>query len=136
MILTFITKLLTGTVFDRLTKVYETKLKAETASEKLAADFAARQIEADLTVRQNAKEIRLATAGFWEMRTITFLIALPFVIHLWAVGLDTVFRFGWGVPKFPTPMDEWEGAILLSFFGVQVISRGFDTLAFIFRNKK
>ncbi|CAM3841517.1 hypothetical protein G6L26_009640 [Agrobacterium radiobacter] len=132
----WIVKLLTGSVLDRLTGLYEKKLQADGAAQKLAAEFAVRQIEADLEVRQNAKEIRLATAGFWEMRTITFLIALPFVIHLWAVGLDTVFRFGWGVPKFPSPMDEWEGAILLSFFGVQVISRGFDTLAFIFRGKK
>ncbi|MGV1944866.1 MULTISPECIES: hypothetical protein [unclassified Agrobacterium] len=132
----WIVKLLTGSVLDRLTGLYEKKLQADGAAQKLAAEFAVKQIEADLEVRQNAKEIRLATAGFWEMRTITFLIALPFVIHLWAVGLDTVFRFGWGVPKFPSPMDEWEGAILLSFFGVQVAGKAMDTLAFIFRGKK
>jgi hypothetical protein len=136
MILPFITKLLTGTVFDRLAAIYEKKLQAENASEKLAADFAAKQIEGDLRVRQNAKEIRLATAGFWEMRTITFLIALPFVIHLWAVGLDTVFMFGWRIPAFPYPFNEWQGIILLSFFGVQVLSKGMDTLAFIFKGRK
>ncbi len=129
-------KLLTGSVFDRLTGIYEKKLQADGAAQKMAAEFAVKQIEADLEVRQNAKEIRLATAGFWEMRTITFCIALPFVVHLWAVGLDTVFRFGWGVPKFPSPMDEWEGAILLSFFGLSVAGKAMDTLAFIFGRKK
>ncbi|QTG12389.1 hypothetical protein G6M86_03640 [Agrobacterium tumefaciens] len=128
----WIVKLLTGSVLDRLTGLYEKKLQADSAAQKLAAEFAVKQVEADLTVRQNAKEIRLATAGFWEMRTITFLIALPFVIHLWAVGLDTIFLFGWRIPAFPYPFNEWQGVILLSFFGVQVISRGFDTLAFIF----
>lgn len=132
----WIVKLLTGSVFDRLTGLYEKKLQADGAAQKLAAELAVKQIEADLEVRQNAKEIRLATAGFWEMRTITFLIALPFVIHLWAVGLDTVFRFGWGVPKFPSPFDQYEGVILLSFFGVQVAGKAMDTLAFIFRGRK
>ncbi len=132
----WIVKLLTGSVVDRLTGLYEKKLQADGAAQKLAAEFAVKQIEADLEVRQNAKEIRLATAGFWEMRTITFLIALPFVIHLWAVGLDTVFRFGWGVPKFPSPFDQYEGAVLLSFFGVAVAGKAMDTLAFIFRGKK
>lgn len=132
----WIVKLLTGSVVDRLTGLYEKKLQADGAAQKLAAEFAVKQIEGDLQVRQNAKEIRLATAGFWEMRTITFLIALPFVIHLWAVGLDTVFRFGWGVPKFPSPFDQYEGAVLLSFFGVAVAGKAMDTLAFIFRGKK
>lgn len=131
----FIAKLLTGTIFDRLTALYEKKLNADSAAQKLAADVAVKQLEADLEVRQNAKEIRLATAGFWEMRTITFLIALPFVAHLWAVSLDTVFMFGWRIPKLPPPFEEYQGAVLLSFFGVQVLSKGFDTLAFIFNRR-
>lgn len=132
----WIVKLLTGSVLDRLTGLYEKKLQADGAAQKLAAEFAVKQIEADLEVRQNAKEIRLATAGFWEMRTITFLIALPFVIHLWAVGLDTIFMFGWRIPAFPYPFNEWQGVILLSYFGVQVAGKAMDTLAFIFRGKK
>lgn len=134
--ITWLIKLLTGSVFDRLTSIYEKKLQADGAAQKMAAEFAVKQIESDLEVRQNAKEIRLATAGFWEMRTITFCIALPFVVHLWAVGLDTVFRFGWRIPAFPYPFNEWQGVILLSFFGVQVAGKAMDTLAFIFGRKK
>lgn len=77
------------------------------------------QIEAEIEARKAAAEIRLATAGFWEMRLITFLIAGSFTLHLCAVALDTVFSIGWGIPKFPAPFDEWQGVILLSFFGVQ-----------------
>lgn len=69
-------------------------------------------------IRENVQAIRMATAGYWEMRVMTFLIAAPFAVHLWAVTLDTVFGFGWRIAKFPPPFDQWEGAILLSFFGV------------------
>lgn len=78
-----------------------------------------KQIDAEIEARKAAREIRLATSGFWEMRLITFFIAGSFTLHLVAVTLDTVFSLGWGVPKYPKPFDEWQGAILLSFFGVQ-----------------
>jgi hypothetical protein len=74
--------------------------------------------EERLTAQQTAKEVRVVTSGNWEMRVLTVAIALPFVVHEWAVGLDTLFRFGWGVPKFPPPFDETGHAILLSFFGL------------------
>lgn len=74
-----------------------------------------------MAARQAAKEIRLATAGFWEMRLITALIATPFLVHLWLVGIDTMWPQPWNVEKWPAPFDEWEGAILLSFFGVSVV---------------
>lgn len=74
--------------------------------------------EERLAAQQTAKEVRVATSGNWEMRVLTVAIALPFVVHLWAVGLDTLFQFGWGVPKFPAPFDETGHAVLLSFFGL------------------
>lgn len=80
-------------------------------SERIEAAWAKARLDAML-------QVRLATAGFWEMRLITFLIAIPFVFHLWTVWLDTQFRFGWQIPAFPPPFNEWQGAILLSFFGV------------------
>lgn len=74
--------------------------------------------EERLAAQQTAKEVRVATSGNWEMRVLTVAIALPFVAHLWAVGLDTLFQFGWKVPKFPAPFDETGHAVLLSFFGL------------------
>lgn len=75
--------------------------------------------EERLAAQTNAKEVRLATAGNWEMRLLTFAIALPFVAHLWAVWIDTQFLGGvWRVPKFPPPFDETGHAVLLSFFGL------------------
>ena len=75
------------------------------------------------------------------MRVITFLIAVPFVDHLWAVWRDTRFDTFqdncWiingvehcGVKAFPAPFNEWQGAILLSFFGIYVASKGVSAIA-------
>lgn len=118
--------LLSGGVLDKVLD-YVTKRDAA----KLAAmnDAEKRAFDERESVRQTAKEIRLATASFWEMRLITFLIAATFTLHLVLVGLDTCFGFGWRVPKFPPPFDEWEGVILLSFFGVQVAGNVTRTVA-------
>ena len=110
---------------------------------KLAADLGAsasaqaqadatvkiRRIEARISEAQNAKEIRLATANFLEMRLLTVAVAVPFVAHTWAVALDTTFKFGWGIPKFPAPFDQYEGAILLSFFGLSGATGIFKAIA-------
>ena len=100
-------------------------------AERLAAMNSEQQRahEDRMAARQAAKEIRLATAGFWEMRLLTFLIAAPFVVHLWLVGIDTMWPQPWDVEKWPPPFDEWEGAILLSFFGVSVVGTGIKAVA-------
>jgi hypothetical protein len=87
------------------------------------ARIAIAQIEAEVETRKAVKEVRLATAGFLEMRVMTVLITLPPVIHLWAVTLDTVFQFGWKIPKLPYPFDENSWAILLSYFGITAGTR-------------
>lgn len=75
--------------------------------------------EERLQASQHAKEVRIATAGNWEMRVLTVAIALPFIAHLWAVWIDTQFLGGvWRIPKFPAPFDETGHSILLSFFGL------------------
>lgn len=121
----FLTRILAGPLLD----AYKARLEAQSDQDKLAADLAVKNIEAELEVRRNAKEIRLATAGFWEQRVLSVLIAAPFIFHLWSVWIDTQFKLGLQIDKFPAPFDEWGGAILLSFFGVQVLSNGFQAIA-------
>lgn len=107
--------LLTGGLPDKIIGAWQTHERA-----KLDAmnDVQKREHEAMLQARADAKEVRLATANFWEMRLITFAIAFPFVMHLWFIGYDTLWPQVWNVEAFPPPFDEWEGAILLSFFGI------------------
>ena len=128
MIAQLIISLIGGPVMNSLLKGYRASLDARNASERLAADLAIKDIEAGIAARAHAQEIRMATAGFWEMRLLTFAIAFPFVSHLWAVWLDTQFRLGWGIPKFPEPMNEWQGAILLSFFGIYTLGKTMQSI--------
>lgn len=106
-------------LFKPLLEAYKTKKQAENDYNRLAAEVTLKQIDRDIEARRGIKEIRLATAGFWEMRVLTAFIAAPFAVHAAAVGLDTTFGFGWAIASYPAPFDEWQGAILLSFFGLQ-----------------
>lgn len=127
---------ITGSLVGQLTKAYEAKLAAANETERLVADAALRQVEAEMEARRQAAAIRRETAGFWEMRLITAIIAGCFTLHLVLVTLDTCFQLGWRVPKFPPPFDEWEGTILLSFFGVQAAATGFAAIAAAIRGRK
>jgi hypothetical protein len=109
---------LTGDVAGALTKAYVASKEATTESERIAAGVEIKRLEDLRDARARANEVRLATANFIEMRVMTFLIAFPFVAHLWGVWLDTQFGFAWSVAAFPPPFNEWQGAILLSFFGL------------------
>jgi hypothetical protein len=112
---TALLNILTGGLLDKVLGYFQqreaARLNAMSTDQRHAHEL-------KMAARQDAKEIRLATAGFWEMRVITVLIAAPFVVHLWLVGIDTNWPQPWDVAKWPAPFDEWEGAILLSFFGV------------------
>lgn len=127
---------ITGSLVGQLTKAYEARLKANNETERLIADTAIKDIERQMADRTAAKEIRLQTSGFWEMRLVTFIIAGCFSLHLLLVTLDTCFLFGWGIPAFPKPFNEWQGTILLSFFGVQVVGQGITAIAGAIRGRK
>jgi hypothetical protein len=117
---------LSGGVLDRVLGYFSARQDARLE----AMNDAQRQAhERALSTEQTAKEVRVATSGFWEMRALTVAIALPFVAHLWSVWLDTQFGFGWAIDKFPAPFDEWQGAILLSFFGLVGFATGARAIA-------
>lgn len=127
---------LTGDLMGALTRAYEMKLKAENDQQRLVADTAIADINRQIDAARNAKEIRLASVGFWEMRLITAVIAGCFALHLLLVTLDTCFALGWRIAKFPAPFDEWEGMILLSFFGIQAVGGGLNAIAAAIRGRK
>lgn len=85
-----------------------------------------------MAVNQNAKEIRLATAGYWEQRFLAFIVGVIPIMHWAAIGIGSTFAapfkamgqpVGWlewtlHVPPMPPPFDQYEGPILLSFYGL------------------
>jgi hypothetical protein len=120
---------LTGDVLGKLTDAYVKAKDSAVESERVKADILEKQIDAEIEARRAALQVRLTTAGFWEMRLITALIAGCFTLHLVLVTLDTCFALGWKIAAFPTPFDQWEGTILLSFFGIYTIGKGVNALA-------
>lgn len=131
-----IVKWVTGSLAGELRRAYEARLRAANETERLVADAAIKDIERQIDERRGAREIRLATAAFWEMRLISAIIAGCFTLHLALVTLDTCFHLGWRVARFPSPFDEWQGVILLSFFGVQAVSSGINAIAAAIRGRK
>ena len=117
-------------ITNPLSQAYRDKLAADTSEKKLIAEENIKRLELEQQQRNNSKEIRLATAGFWEMRLITFLIALPLTIHLWLVSWDTWDNsINLRIPALPPPFDEYQGVILLSFFGATVVGNGIKAVA-------
>lgn len=132
------------------------EMRYKHASEELRAktEVELKQIDQAIQDADNRRQVRLATAGFWEMRLITFIIAAVATEHYVAVWMDTRWgiyqRGGWfercwfqggvehcGVPAWPDPYNEWQGAILLSFFGITMIGKGISaaTAAYVMKNK-
>lgn len=127
---------LTGDFVSALTRAYELKLKAENDQQRLIADAAIADINRQIEQARNAKDVRLVSAVFWEMRLVTAVIAGCFALHLALVTLDTCFAFGWRIAKFPAPFDEWQGMILLSFFGIQAFGGGVNAIANAIRGRR
>lgn len=126
---------LSGGGFQALTDVYSRFKDSKDEGERLKAAWAKQQLDAML-------QVRMASINFPEMRVATACIAFYFITHLGAVWLDTMFHWTWdGLPvsKWPAPMDEWEGAIILSFFGltagVKVANSAFGAITEWFKSK-
>lgn len=108
---------LSGGLLDKVLGYFSTREKAKYDAMN---DHEKLEYEDRRDARATMAQVRMATATFWEMRLITFVIALCFVSHLLLVTIDTNWPQEWNVPSFPKPFDEWEGIIILSFFGVSV----------------
>ena len=118
-----------------LNEAYKAKLAAANDESRMIADTIIKDIERQMADRQAAKEIRLATAGYWEMRVLAFLGALPFIAHACAVGADTIFKLGWRIPAYPPPFDQYQGQIIVFFFCAPVAVKGFTAIASAIRGR-
>ena len=108
--------------------------KGDLQREAIKAEIAT--YEAQAQIAANSKEVKLATATFWEVRLLTFLTGLGFALHALFVCVDSIFQFTWDVAALPKPYDEYQGVILLSFFGVFVIDKTVSGLvAAVFRRR-
>lgn len=108
--------------------------EASSTQARAAAAVRVKEIEADIAHRRAVAETRQATAGGWEMRVLVLAAGLPAALHFGAVCIDSAAPDlfpGWVVQALPAPMDEWQGAIILSLFGLSAIK----TTAALFRRR-
>lgn len=120
-----------------LLKAWDSKLKADTDEKRLIADAAIADIKAQSVAHREAAQIRRETAGYWEMRVATAVIAWPTAAHYALVTYDTMDTSrNLAIPAMPSPMDEWQAAIILSFFGVQLGTKGIQAIASAIRGRK
>lgn len=116
-----------GSVLGKLEDAYKDYLAAQNDAEKRVHEERIEVLKGQLQVAQNATAVRMATAGFWEMRFLAFLTGVTAVFHYALIGVGTTFAapLGWHfldwtlhIPPFPPPFDDYEGLIILSFFGL------------------
>ena len=119
-----------------LLKAWQAKLTADSDEKRLIADAAIADIKAQSEARQHAAQIRRETAGYWEMRVATAVIAWPTAAHYALVTYDTMDTGrNLAIPALPSPMDEWQAAIILSFFGVQLGTKAVQSLTSALRRR-
>lgn len=82
-------------------------------------------IQADIELNRIKKEVHAINQGWWATRWIVPGFAYPLIVWWTAVIADSIYQFpNWNVAALPPPLDEWAGAIIMSFF----IVRGAEVL--------
>ncbi len=107
-----LTSIFGGGLAGQIRAAYEAKLNAANNADKLRLDAHISQLEA-------VRDFRLATAGNWEMRLLVILAGVPATVHFGLVAFVSAFpSVGWTVHALPPPMSDYQGAIILSLFGL------------------
>ena len=81
-----------------------------------ASEITKERIKAELETRKVQKELIVQEHGWWVTRWQRPFLFYPCAAHILAIILDTVFAFGWGIPSLPSPYNELQFAIVLSYF--------------------
>jgi hypothetical protein len=100
-----------GGLVEQLRLAYQARLAAGNDADKIAADAEIARLER-----------RLATSDNRGLRLAVGIIAMAMALHLAAVVFVSALPFwGWTVHALPPPMDDWQGQIILGFFGLRAI---------------
>ena len=133
--LTWLLSWLSGGVLDRLLTFFEQKQLSEVERDKVAATVAVESIKAEIETRKLQKELIASESGWWVTAWIRPIIIYPLAFHLNAVILDSVFHLGWNIAKLPSPMDQWQGSIILSYFLARPVEKIGRSVVAYFRGR-
>jgi hypothetical protein len=108
-----------GGIPDQLRRAYEARLNAQNDADRLAAESTIRALEI-------ARDNKLATTDNFGVRLAIGMVAVALCGHVAAVVIASTFpALGWTVHALPAPMDQWQGTIILSLFGLAAVARVF-----------
>jgi hypothetical protein len=118
-VIRLLTSLFGGGIPDQLRRAYEARLNAANDADRLVAESTIRALEI-------AQANRLATSDNVGVRWAIGTVALALCGHVAAVVIASTFpALGWTVHALPAPMNEWQGTIILSLFGLSAVARVF-----------
>ena len=104
-----------GSVASKLADAYKARDNAKTDADRMAADV---QIE--------ALRGRLASKDNPGLQWAVAIVAVAMALHIAAVVLVSMIpALGWTIHALPHPMNEWQGSIILSMFGLAAVGRFF-----------
>jgi len=105
---------LTG-LLGKLADAYAARAQAQDDATRAAADVQIAALQGRLASRDN-RGLQWAVA----------IVALSMAIHIAAVVVASMIpALGWVVHALPPPMNEWQGSIILSMFGLAAVGRFF-----------
>ncbi len=112
-----LTSIFGGGLAEQLRRAYEAKLAAQGADAKLEAEREYARLE-------GISAERARSSGFWEIRLVAFVAGFAASAHFLLVAFVSAFPMvGWTVHALPAPMNEYQGSIILSLFGIAAIGR-------------
>lgn len=109
---------LTSGILDKLLAYYTQKNTVD-------GQVAVETIKAEIETRKLQTQVILNESGWAVSRWMRPFVFYPLALHLNLVILDSIFKFPFDIARLPSPMDQWQGAIILSFFLVRPIEKIF-----------
>ena len=96
------------------------------------SEYMLKQLETDVKMASLKVQMAKLDQGRWLTAWIRPGFAAPLCLWWAAVILDSMFHFSWTIDALPGNMQNWAGAIILSFFIVRPFEKAQSATKFIF----
>ncbi len=112
------------TLSREIASVKKKEIEAKNDERRLVYQERLAILEAQKSEMVNASKHQQTMIDNWEIRLLIFIIAGVCVLHMVMVVLDSTYNFEMVVNKLPEPYEEYQGKIILSFFGLSAFRTG------------
>lgn len=112
------------------------QIEQNTKISSVVKELELERLQTERAASIDAKQIRFATKDFWEVRFAIALVAIPTSFHYACVVIDSIYDMPWQIAALPTPLDDWQGTIILSYFGLASIRHGVNAVTMRLLDKR